>query len=144
MTKRPRGADLVLKAVASPTRPIGISPEESSQEDKNGVTPLSTPKRRLDMPSPTTSPVHDVIPSTGEAAGPAESCDQITKRTDYLKWDDYFMAVAVLSAQRSKGAWWRALLISPDSRTTVSRSLHCCGVCMGMIHVDPSTQVGAW
>jgi hypothetical protein len=24
------------------------------------------------------------------------------KRTDYLSWDDYFMAVAQLSAQRSK------------------------------------------
>ena len=24
------------------------------------------------------------------------------KRTDYLNWDDYFMAVAFLSAQRSK------------------------------------------
>ena len=26
----------------------------------------------------------------------------ITKRTDYLQWDEYFMAVAFLSAQRSK------------------------------------------
>lgn len=26
----------------------------------------------------------------------------VTKRTDYLQWDDYFMAVAFLSAQRSK------------------------------------------
>lgn len=25
-----------------------------------------------------------------------------TKRTDYLKWDDYFMGIALLSAQRSK------------------------------------------
>ena len=24
------------------------------------------------------------------------------KRTDYLSWDEYFMAVALLSAQRSK------------------------------------------
>ena len=27
---------------------------------------------------------------------------QTTKRTDYLSWDEYFMAVALLSAQRSK------------------------------------------
>ena len=26
----------------------------------------------------------------------------VTKRTDYLQWDEYFMAVAFLSAQRSK------------------------------------------
>lgn len=27
---------------------------------------------------------------------------KITKRTDYLSWDEYFMAVALLSAERSK------------------------------------------
>lgn len=27
---------------------------------------------------------------------------RVSKRTDYLPWDDYFMAVAFLSAQRSK------------------------------------------
>lgn len=30
------------------------------------------------------------------------TADQSGKRTDYLSWDDYFMAVALLSAQRSK------------------------------------------
>ena len=28
--------------------------------------------------------------------------EKLTKRQDYLSWDDYFMALAVLSAQRSK------------------------------------------
>ena len=28
--------------------------------------------------------------------------DRVNKRTDYLSWDEYFMAVALLSAQRSK------------------------------------------
>lgn len=28
--------------------------------------------------------------------------ENITKRTDYLSWDEYFMAVALLSAERSK------------------------------------------
>lgn len=28
--------------------------------------------------------------------------DEVKKRTDYLNWDEYFMAVAFLSAQRSK------------------------------------------
>lgn len=28
--------------------------------------------------------------------------DQTTKRSDYLSWDEYFMSVALLSAQRSK------------------------------------------
>jgi deoxycytidylate deaminase len=111
MAKRPRGADLVLKAVASPTRPFGIAPEESSQEDKDGVAPLSTPKRRLDMPSPMASPVDDASPSAQEPAAASEPCTRTTKRTDYLKWDDYFMAVAVLSAHRSKGDFWRALTV---------------------------------
>ncbi|XP_028397545.1 deoxycytidylate deaminase-like [Dendronephthya gigantea] len=32
----------------------------------------------------------------------APKCDQIKKRDDYLEWEEYFMAVAFLSAQRSK------------------------------------------
>jgi len=32
----------------------------------------------------------------------AKSATICTKRTDYLSWDEYFMAVALLSAQRSK------------------------------------------
>ena len=31
-----------------------------------------------------------------------DSPDNIPKRSDYLSWDDYFLAVAYLSAQRSK------------------------------------------
>ncbi|EDO37210.1 predicted protein [Nematostella vectensis] len=30
------------------------------------------------------------------------TCKKLTKRTDYISWDDYFMSVAFLSAQRSK------------------------------------------
>jgi len=29
-------------------------------------------------------------------------CEKINKRDDYISWDEYFMGVAVLSAQRSK------------------------------------------
>jgi dCMP deaminase len=32
----------------------------------------------------------------------ASSTQVVTKRTDYLSWDEYFMGVALMSAQRSK------------------------------------------
>ncbi len=43
---------------------------------------------------------------------------QTKKRTDYLSWDDYFMAVALLSAQRSKDPSTQvgACVASPDNK----------------------------
>lgn len=43
---------------------------------------------------------------------------QTTKRTDYLNWDEYFMAVALLSAQRSKDPSTQvgACVASPDNK----------------------------
>ena len=38
----------------------------------------------------------------GECNGESSSPTVCTKRKDYLNWDEYFMAVAFLSAQRSK------------------------------------------
>ncbi len=35
-------------------------------------------------------------------AEPSTDGDDVTKRLNYLSWDDYFMAIACLSAQRSK------------------------------------------
>ena len=32
----------------------------------------------------------------------SSSPDTVTKRSGYLEWEDYFMGVALLSAQRSK------------------------------------------
>ena len=37
-----------------------------------------------------------------ECNGESSSPTVCTKRKDYLNWDEYFMAVAFLSAQRSK------------------------------------------
>lgn len=42
------------------------------------------------------------------AAGSVDSAhvgSTVSKREDYLHWDDYFMGVAFLSAKRSKGRW---------------------------------------
>lgn len=40
------------------------------------------------------------------------------KRTDYLKWDEYFMGIALLSAQRSKdsGTQVGACIVSEDNK----------------------------
>lgn len=45
-------------------------------------------------------------------------CRQITKRTNYLEWDDYFMSVAFLSAQRSKDPRTQvgACIVNQDER----------------------------
>ena len=41
-----------------------------------------------------------------------------TKRTDYLSWDEYFMAIARLSAQRSKDPYTQvgACIVNPDKK----------------------------
>lgn len=58
--------------------------------------------------------------------GPAELClpvgqlptQKISKRNDAIKWDDYFMAVAFLSAMRSKDPSTQvgACIVNPDKR----------------------------
>lgn len=42
----------------------------------------------------------------------------MSKRTDYIDWDDYFMGVAILSANRSKdpGTQVGACIVTPDKR----------------------------
>ena len=44
--------------------------------------------------------------------------EQIRKRTDYLSWDEYFMGVALLSAQRSKDPNTQvgACLVNPKNK----------------------------
>lgn len=44
--------------------------------------------------------------------------EKISKRTDYLNWDEYFMSVALLSAQRSKDPSTQvgACVASPDNK----------------------------
>ena len=46
------------------------------------------------------------------------SCTQNAKRQDYLEWDDYFMSVAFLSAQRSKDPRTQvgACIVDQDNR----------------------------
>ena len=41
-----------------------------------------------------------------------------TKRTDYISWDEYFMGIALLSAQRSKdpNSQVGACIVNPDNR----------------------------
>ncbi|HNY24851.1 MAG TPA: cytidine deaminase, partial [Bacteroidales bacterium] len=40
------------------------------------------------------------------------------KRTDYISWDEYFMGIALLSAQRSKdpGTQVGSCIVSPEKR----------------------------
>lgn len=47
-----------------------------------------------------------------------EQMDPETKRTDYLSWEEYFMSLAVLSAQRSKDPNKQvgACLVNPDKK----------------------------
>ena len=95
--KRARGADLVLKAMSSPTR-AGADADRSVRDEKEGGG---------DSPPPVAGRA-DGSPAAGgsDVVGtPATPPEPVTKRTNYLKWDDYFMAVAVLSAHRSKGAF---------------------------------------
>ncbi|MGL4867145.1 MAG: deoxycytidylate deaminase [Cetobacterium sp.] len=42
----------------------------------------------------------------------------MSKRTDYIDWDEYFMGVAILSAKRSKdpGTQVGACIVTPDKR----------------------------
>ena len=97
MSKRARGADLVLKAMASPSRSGTNSPGRSTDdaaEDAAAASPVARPTED--------EPRGDDLEFDGDAVGAPAA--KVTKRLDYLKWDDYFMAVAVLSAKRSKGA----------------------------------------
>eukprot|EP00128_Syssomonas_multiformis_P017229 Colp12_sorted_trinity150504_noHs@1641 len=45
-------------------------------------------------------------------------CNKVKKRDDYLSWSDYFMAVAFLSAQRSKdpNSQVGACIVTPDNK----------------------------
>jgi len=74
--------------------------------------------------------------SEATAAAPAK----VTKREDYLAWDDYFMCVAFLSAKRSKvsGGW-------PAMDTAATRGLNSLALhrTRPPAPQDPSTQVGA-
>jgi len=44
--------------------------------------------------------------------------ERTTKRTDYLSWDEYFMGIALLSAQRSKDPNTQvgACIVNPENR----------------------------
>ena len=95
------------------------------------------------------------VPATASSAGSSESCSGAspaavitTKRHDYLKWDDTFMWMAMLAAQRSKdpstqvgacgggAAWSRERARGAAVRTTV----RCMG---GRVRLTPPAQVGA-
>lgn len=76
MSKRLRGSDLVYKATTSPL-------------------PLTAPSLGQAAPAPS-------ISIRADAAVPPPATTG--KRAAHLSWDDYFMALAALSAQRSKGA----------------------------------------
>lgn len=68
-------------------------------------------------------------PDTGSGAGggagasasaSSGSATAVTrKRQDYLPWDDYFMAVAFLSSQRSKGKGTKASLVVSASASSL-------------------------
>lgn len=55
------------------------------------------------------------ISSSGSSAATQHA---VRKRTDYLAWDDYFLSVAFLSAQRSKDPSTQvgACIVDPDNR----------------------------
>ena len=65
----------------------------------------------------------DVVPNGGEVGlspSPDLSCDpnRVSKRTDYIEWDEYFMGVARLSALRSKDPRTQvgACIVNPQKR----------------------------
>jgi len=75
--------------------------KDSPQIETNGG-------QRLFMENDSTIPSSSSVSSTTESFTTAPSTTAsniVTKRTDYLVWDDYFMAVAFLSAMRSKGRY---------------------------------------
>lgn len=45
---------------------------------------------------------HETLPEEVDCAATVRDGDLVLKRENYLSWEDYFMAVAFLSAQRSK------------------------------------------
>ena len=79
-------------------------------------TAAASPVARLDAgaaagPSPSGAPRGDSDASLASVAASASSAlaalpdaEKKTKRTDYISWDDFFLSLAFLSAQRSKGA----------------------------------------
>jgi dCMP deaminase len=50
----------------------------------------------------TTTPTSSTVQIESQTLATASSTTKTTKRTDYISWDQYFMAVAVLSSYRSK------------------------------------------
>lgn len=103
--------------------------------------------------APATAPKDTIAPGEGvaaAAASPAASGEAdaaangalspATKRAEYLSWDDYFMSLAFLSAQRSKVRRLRR----SGQRNTVVAGKQPFQVSLGPFPAqDPSTQVGA-
>ncbi|XP_071481683.1 deoxycytidylate deaminase-like [Diadema antillarum] len=64
---------------------------------------METPPRpHKNLPGKTAEEIAAVTPTRNKNRKGTAEDTKVSKRADYLPWDDYFMAVAFLSAQRSK------------------------------------------
>lgn len=95
-----------------------------SEEDTFTPNPVSKrgTKRAIDSVDPFISPAPLNKPALGglgatELSSPSCSA-KVQKRSDPIKWDDYFMAIAFLSSMRSKDPSTQvgACIVNPDKR----------------------------
>lgn len=82
---------------------VGTSSEKRhiNVDDANGYDADVAPRKAQKVDTKNTQRIRDVILRESRGYDIA-SPNNIPKRSDYLSWDNYFMAVAYLSAQRSK------------------------------------------
>jgi dCMP deaminase len=100
---RHQGGDHVVVSTTNAINTHNTSTPQSERFDKDVAASVSNNDDDADSREMTRQ-FHDLlareanwIPSCSSTPGSSS-----TKRTDYLSWDDYFMAMAFLTAQRSK------------------------------------------
>ena len=91
---------------------------EDSRKMKDADTTIETTKAMngLQVSSNKSSDSHEA--SSQSLSNDRDPSKQTTKREDYLEWPDYFMAIAFLSAQRSKDPVTQvgACIVNPEKR----------------------------
>lgn len=90
-----------------------------AEEDTFTPNPVSKrgTKRPVEHVDSFISPAPLNKPTLGELSSPSCSA-KVQKRSDPIKWDDYFMAIAFLSSMRSKDPSTQvgACIVNPDKR----------------------------
>merc|ERR1712062_574710 len=82
--------------------------EQTQNIDEFNISPQSSKQKIITKCADQSPPQKTIIVSKAgktenrQIANAAEGEERVSKRTDYLDWDEYFLSVAILSSMRSK------------------------------------------